>query len=172
MHAAAKVQAIPNLKASLSNWLSSVRNMLTSFVTYCLVDDKLRDTKDLDIPYTRAQCVFQAINQSKVLSSIVCKFSVTVLANNSPAICSCGADQNCPNSSVSTRSPSSIKEQSLWEGFVPGLQTTTEFQECTCNSAQRIKFVANPSLWLLATSSRKLKLLMFAGSEPTPVAKI
>ncbi len=166
-----KCKQYPTWKDSLSNWLSLVRNMLTSLVTYYLVDEK-SSHQDLDIPYSRGQCSFQAMNQSKVLSSIVCKFSVTVLANNSPAICSCGADQNCPNSSVSTRSPSSIKEQSLWEGFVPGLQTTTEFQECTCNSAQRIKFVANPSLWLLATSSRKLKLLMFAGSEPTPVAKI
>lgn len=104
-------------KLSLSNWLSLVRNMLTSLVTYYLVDEKLKVTKDLDILYTRAQCGFQAMNQSKVLSSIVCKFSAKVLENNSPAICSCGADQNCPNSSVSTRSPSSIKELSVWEGF-------------------------------------------------------
>jgi hypothetical protein len=92
--------------------------MLTSLVTYYLVDEKSRVTKDLDIPYSRAQCNFQAMNQSKVLSSIVCKFSAMVLANNSPAICSCGADQNCHNSSVYTRSPSSIKEQSVWEGFL------------------------------------------------------
>jgi hypothetical protein len=91
--------------------------MLTSLVTFYLVDEKSRVTKDLDIPYTRAQCGFQAMNQSKVLSNVVCKFSAKVLANNSSAICSFGADQNGPNSSVSTRLPSFIKEQSVREGF-------------------------------------------------------
>jgi hypothetical protein len=117
MHAAAKVQAIPNLKSYSFQLIELGKEHADLPCDILPVDEKSKVTKDLDIPYTRAQCGFQAINQSKVLSSIVCKFSAKVLENNSPANCSCGADQNCPNSSVSTRSPNSIKEQSVWEGF-------------------------------------------------------
>jgi hypothetical protein len=60
--------------------------MLTSIMTYYLVDNKLRVTIDLDMPYTKGQCSFQAMNQSKVLSRIVRHISAKILANKSPAI--------------------------------------------------------------------------------------
>jgi hypothetical protein len=55
-------------------------------MTYYLVDNKLRVTIDLDMPYTKGQCSFQAMNQSKVLSRIVRHISAKILANKSPAI--------------------------------------------------------------------------------------
>ncbi len=118
-------------KGHTSTTDSAVRKMLTSIMTYYLVDNKLRVTIDLDMPYTKGQCSFQAMNQSKVLSRIVRHISAKILANKSPAIWPCGAEQNCPNASISTRmwSHSSIKKQIVREGFCTWTTTSTEFQE-------------------------------------------
>lgn len=161
-------------KGHTSTTDSAVRKMLTSIMTVYLVDNKLRVTIDLDMPYTKAQCSFQAMNQSKVLSRIVRHISAKILANKSPAIWPCGAEQNCPDASISTRmwSHSSIKKQIVWEGFCTWTTTSTEFQELNLYfSFKQAKFVEYPSGWLLVTSSRWFKLHTFT-DEPTSVAQV
>lgn len=156
-------------KGHTSTTDSAVRKTLTSIMTYYLVDNKLRVTIDLDMPYTKAQCSFQAMNQSKILSRIVRHISPKILANKSPAIWPCGAEQNCPNASISTRmwSHSSIKKQIVWEGICTW--TTTRIEPVL--QFKQAKFVEYPSAWLLVTSSRWFKLHTFA-DEPTSVAQV